>query len=667
MFLLPNQTSLFAGIKDPKLIALIDQLNFRQFPRGFPVFQKDDRGTEIYVILNGQVEIVGHNRSGDPLTIATLSPGDLFGEFSYFTSQPRSFAAITKTDCAILEIQKSWLSGIEERYPMMSERLERLFKTRVVENVLRSTKLFSSLSVEEIHLMADTLEAVKYSSGSEIMREGERGEEIYIIKKGLVSISKQAGARRQVLKELGPGEIIGEMAAITGENRMASVHAVKTTEMLILPGQRFKELLKKYPQLLEITEEIVRHRSQQNSLALESILSQVVGDQWEGTDDTYGLQTEHLAITYEIHGQRSKFDVQLLDVSHRKWSFMLLGSHEEIHNEQTVQICLKSAPESIASDLSMFGTLHAKIKLNSSTHGELFFEAQTSSTMLSILRCIAKHKLQGIVFPQYKVQDASISVWVDRAQESEIKGKLDSMSLTTANVYFDIPCPLEEILNIRFERLGNTLLQIQAIAIKGSNSMTHLQFEYHTASERKAIDNAISIIQKISSPNQLQDSSPSMEESTKSKTILVKRFESSKEFIRTYMSSIDAGFLKITTSEYITKNMPVQVQLFIPGYPGVKKAVLLGTIKSHAKGVALVSLKDVNSELQNRLRALFERLIEVQNQKSWELRREELLIQKRKSLFEDPVFCRTSLSTLAILNILVYLYIYIALAIPHRP
>lgn len=63
----------------------------------------------------------------------------------------------------------------------------------------------------------------EFRQGTILFREGDAGQEMYIIQKGRVQVRKRVGQSQKVLAELGEGEFFGEMALLLGANRSATV------------------------------------------------------------------------------------------------------------------------------------------------------------------------------------------------------------------------------------------------------------------------------------------------------------------------------------------------------------------------------------------------------------------------------------------------------------
>jgi len=75
-----------------------------------------------------------------------------------------------------------------------------------------------------------------------IFTEGEVGKEAYIIEKGAIAISKGVGTSFVLLGCLREGEMIGEMALIDNQPRMATARTMEPTTLIIIPKEAFKKL-----------------------------------------------------------------------------------------------------------------------------------------------------------------------------------------------------------------------------------------------------------------------------------------------------------------------------------------------------------------------------------------------------------------------------------------
>jgi serine/threonine-protein kinase len=131
---------------------------------------------------------------------------------------------------------------------------------RIIKKAMAKEKEDRYQTVDELGAEIDdlirgkmTFSARNFASGEYLVRDGETGEECYIIRHGRVEVSKGSGDSKVVLGVLGEGDIVGEMALITQEPRSANVVALEDTEACVLNQKLFSQNLAKLPPWMEKT------------------------------------------------------------------------------------------------------------------------------------------------------------------------------------------------------------------------------------------------------------------------------------------------------------------------------------------------------------------------------------------------------------------------------
>ena len=100
-------------------------------------------------------------------------------------------------------------------------------KRKTYEELLSRVSILSNLDPWERLTVADALEAVSFSSGDVVVRQGEGGDDFFIIVEGeaVVTQYRQEGEESQEVGHLGPEDYFGEIALMLDRPRAATVTA----------------------------------------------------------------------------------------------------------------------------------------------------------------------------------------------------------------------------------------------------------------------------------------------------------------------------------------------------------------------------------------------------------------------------------------------------------
>ncbi len=117
--------------------------------------------------------------------------------------------------------------------------------------LLRKVEIFSTLSEEELEIVALHSQAVRYPRGSLIFTEDSPGHEFYVIREGEVLISRHRDGGDIDIAQFIAGESFGEWDMIGDTDRTARAVAIKDTALLVFPreGITFPMFLQKYPKM----------------------------------------------------------------------------------------------------------------------------------------------------------------------------------------------------------------------------------------------------------------------------------------------------------------------------------------------------------------------------------------------------------------------------------
>lgn len=111
------------------------------------------------------------------------------------------------------------------------------------DDFLLQVPIFAGLPDEVRRRVSASMEPVVLRAGAWLFRQGDPGDAMFVVRSGRLHVLVDADGERRSAGTMAPGEVLGELALLTGGRRAASVRALRRTELLRLDRRRFDELL----------------------------------------------------------------------------------------------------------------------------------------------------------------------------------------------------------------------------------------------------------------------------------------------------------------------------------------------------------------------------------------------------------------------------------------
>ncbi len=273
----------FSHFTRPQLETVEGCVALTRYPAGESILNEGDSTLDAYLIETGKVRIQRETPYGG-YTLATLGPGDLFGEAAFVDRDTRSGDAVAEQDTQVLGLHSVTLRSLLEtdrhlalalywtfwkslsrKLRRTNARLEQFFSEsgrptsgfqaspggpasgdfRV--DLASKRKLFEEqrLSSLEINFLSSLSRERKLAPGQDLFHEGDVGDEMYVVLEGRVMIYKDIpGAGEEALAFLERGAYFGEMALIDREPRSAAAQADEGgAVVLAIPGEVLSGIL----------------------------------------------------------------------------------------------------------------------------------------------------------------------------------------------------------------------------------------------------------------------------------------------------------------------------------------------------------------------------------------------------------------------------------------
>jgi CRP-like cAMP-binding protein len=110
---------------------------------------------------------------------------------------------------------------------------------------LRDSELFENQPAEVIRAVLAQGQLVEFGPGDVVFRQGEQGDRLFVVKSGVLEVvtAPSDGSDSVVVAYLGTGEVLGELALLTGSPRSATVRSPEHAELFAVDKRVFFDLL----------------------------------------------------------------------------------------------------------------------------------------------------------------------------------------------------------------------------------------------------------------------------------------------------------------------------------------------------------------------------------------------------------------------------------------
>ncbi|MBI5491493.1 MAG: cyclic nucleotide-binding domain-containing protein [Deltaproteobacteria bacterium] len=254
------RTPLFSDFTEEEFLAVVRKVRSRELPPGEYLFREGDSGDSIYMVAEGAVEVIGRAKDSASVRLASLGDGAVFGEFGFFLNSKRTTDVKGSARSTVLELTKEDLDGIISRHKRVEDVLFGFYKERVLDRFMALSELFRSLDNDERKEALKRVTLVKFEKGSVIVKEGDRGDTMYLIKSGRASVSIGGKEGAVPIAELGEGDLFGEIGLATTRPRTATVRAATDIELAAFSRAVIRDVITKHPEAKGALEKVIKER-----------------------------------------------------------------------------------------------------------------------------------------------------------------------------------------------------------------------------------------------------------------------------------------------------------------------------------------------------------------------------------------------------------------------
>jgi CRP-like cAMP-binding protein len=239
------------------------------------IIKESEIGECMYVVLDGSVE-VSMRGLGREISIATLRPGDFFGEQALTVMD-----ATGRRNATVKSLHKARLFRIDKKYVQLTLKNDNIIsedltvpnkssQAHEVRALIKGMRLFEALKESELNSIDTWTEVTTVGPGDFVIKESEKGNCLYVVLSGSVEIfTLDENGKITVLACHERGGYFGEQALLPGSSgtRSAYARANGKTRLIRIPKAYFRLILNRDSALAESLSQLGKSQQKQREEA----------------------------------------------------------------------------------------------------------------------------------------------------------------------------------------------------------------------------------------------------------------------------------------------------------------------------------------------------------------------------------------------------------------
>jgi len=220
----------------------IDQLarigDIASYAEGEVIIEEGSQGDQIYLVIDGEATII-REEDADPLAVRRSG---IFGETAIATREPRNANVIATKPTRVAVFSGDRVTSLLRSAGIIRQWVDLAVLRDAMAGIKSDKPILRNLDADAWDRILLHVESVNFKTDEIIIQEGERSRDVYIVREGRVVVEIPSSSLNERIV-LGKGAVLGEMAAITGDPRSATVTAGSDVELLKIPEGDLERLL----------------------------------------------------------------------------------------------------------------------------------------------------------------------------------------------------------------------------------------------------------------------------------------------------------------------------------------------------------------------------------------------------------------------------------------
>lgn len=228
-------TLLFSQLPPGELQRVARAMRFVRVVDGTVIIRERDPGRSLFVVHSGTVEVLKENEAGKNARVATLGPGDVFGEIALLDQVRRTSTVRSLGPASVLVLDKADFEAV-----LLSGLGAKAVRDTVqVCAFLHRQPLFAEWHPQPLLRLSSAFALASFAAGAVVLHENQANDSFYLVKEGAFTVR----AKGKPLATLGPGDFFGEISLLRHQPTIAEVVCLGGGACLRLGREDFLQLI----------------------------------------------------------------------------------------------------------------------------------------------------------------------------------------------------------------------------------------------------------------------------------------------------------------------------------------------------------------------------------------------------------------------------------------
>lgn len=218
---------------------------------GLVLMRQGERGDRAWLIESGELEILLTTPAGTR-RLGTVGRGAVVGEMALIDDGARSATVRALTEVACVEVTRDAFRGLLKKCPPLASYLLQSLIAAIRRDYGLPTPepMGGGADIRSTNSYQKIVDRRMFRQGYVFFHPGETAAAAYLIQSGQVSIERRTGERVEEAALLGPGQMFGELAVMTGRPQDSVAVAAVGTICEVIRRESLLEVLATMPPIL---------------------------------------------------------------------------------------------------------------------------------------------------------------------------------------------------------------------------------------------------------------------------------------------------------------------------------------------------------------------------------------------------------------------------------